>query len=846
MDSAAPTVIVSAPSVADTHIGPVTFTITLADNSNSFIFNKTLLESGTTVTTTGNATGTLSYTYSNTLTDITQSDTAPAVTVTISDISGFGMLGISVPAGVLTDRVSLSSVLATSASSVNVSQSNEIVLDSSPSVAGDEFGGTIDMYGSTIVVSASNYNNGDGRIFIYRIGDLGNPKMVNGESNNRSFFGKRVAIDNGNIVVAAIGDDTNGEDAGAVYVLSYDSDTAAWVKGTAITPDDGKEGDLFGSSIAISGDVLVIGAQGDDDDTAGRSSGAAYVFRWNGDEWLQEAKLVASDKSEWAGFGNSVATSGEVIVVGSSGSSQSTGAAYIFRKSDTTWAQEKKLTYEDAKAGDLFGSSVAISGNVVVVGAPKVDAGGADGCGSSFIYTYSGSSWDSGQQLTPQTCSDNLNFGSTVDNDDSVIIVGATGYGTTSGASYAYYFEQGRWQTSIERLITPQSGNNAGNKFGSDVAISGNLAVIASKFGDSGIIDGGAVYLYDGVHSNASHVLTSTNSTEGFGKSVSISRSIAAVGAPSNGDNGDDSGVAYLYVRDGNSWVKTKVVSTDIAEDDQFGYAVSAYGDMVAIGAPYNDDSGTGSGSVYVFKYDAENEEWKQLTKLSSPSARENELFGSSVSLYMDKLLVGAKGSDSSKGVAYLYSYVNGVWQATPTTLIPTDHEAGDEFGASVSLADDMMIIGAPKNDYNSIVDAGAAYIYRNHNGTWSYQRKMHSTLNANTNFGKAVSISGNIAVVGHANGSNVYYYDGDDNWVHSASLSYGDSVSNFGGMVLTGSSSSYAVHSCDVTGCSALPSQAITATNGYGKIEVRDNIMIMGERSSDEENVYISPIRLQ
>ena len=144
----------------------------------------------------------------------------------------------------------------------------------------------------------------------------------------------------------------------------------AQIDESKITASDGAANDLFGVSVSISGDYTVVGAFGDDDN--GNASGSAYIFKRTDTSWVEEAKLLASDgvASDW--FGKSVSISGDYAVVGATDdddNGNASGSAYVFKRTDTSWVQEAKLLASDGAAFDVFGWSVSISGDYIVVGA---------------------------------------------------------------------------------------------------------------------------------------------------------------------------------------------------------------------------------------------------------------------------------------------------------------------------------------------------------------------------------------------------------------------------------------------------------------------------------------------
>ena len=156
---------------------------------------------------------------------------------------------------------------------------------------------------------------------------------------------------------------------------------------TKLTASDGTAYDFFGNSVSISDDTAVVGAVEDDD--KGVDSGSAYVFRYNGSAWVQEAKLTASDGEADDYFGVSVSISGDMVVVGAYGDDgvpANSGSAYIFRYDGNNWVEEAILTASDGAEGDLFGYSVSISGDTVVVGAVFGDDNSVTDSGSAYVF----------------------------------------------------------------------------------------------------------------------------------------------------------------------------------------------------------------------------------------------------------------------------------------------------------------------------------------------------------------------------------------------------------------------------------------------------------------------------
>jgi hypothetical protein len=206
-------------------------------------------------------------------------------------------------------------------------------------------------------------------------------------------------------------------------------------------PNDGAGGDQFGFSVALSGNVAVVGSVNDGDN--GPGSGSAYIFQYNGSAWEQQAKLIADDGSDLDKFGFSVSISGSAAAVGAYGdddNGSNSGSAYIFRFGGSVWEQEAKLTADDAASGDWFGYSVSISGNAVIAGAREDDDHGSSS-GSAYVFRYDHSTWDQAAKLMASDGARGDLFGDAVSLDGNVAVIGAfqdNDNGTDSGSAYVF------------------------------------------------------------------------------------------------------------------------------------------------------------------------------------------------------------------------------------------------------------------------------------------------------------------------------------------------------------------------------------------------------------------------
>ena len=372
-----------------------------------------------------------------------------------------------------------------------------------------------------------------------------------------------------------------------------------------LTANDAAESDWFGFPVAIAGDSVVVGAFADDD--GGSGSGSAYVFTRNGSSWSQQAKLTADDAATGDGFGNSVAISGASVVVGASGDDDggiNSGSAYVFTRSGTSWSQQDKLTAYDAEASDSFGKSVAISGDSVVVGAALNDDAGFNS-GSAYVFTRSGTLWSEQDKLTSNDIAENDRFGISVAISGDSVVVGASrddDRGDDSGSAYVFTRIGTSWLQQ-DKLIANDGVSD--DNFGISVDISGASIVVGANENNS---DSGGAYVFirSGTSWSQQAKLTANDGAAGdhFGISVAISGDSVVVGARFDDDGGTDSGSAYLFTRSGTSWSQQdKLTAGDAAVDDYFGSSVAISGDSVVIGAHLNDDDGINSGSVYIYRF---------------------------------------------------------------------------------------------------------------------------------------------------------------------------------------------------------------------------------------------------
>lgn len=374
--------------------------------------------------------------------------------------------------------------------------------------------------------------------------------------------------------------------------------------------NDGAPEDFFGYSVALSGDTVVVGSFKDDNQILGVDAGSAYVFIRSGKVWEQQAKLTAIDGAADDTFGGNVVLSGDTIVIGAmrdDDMGENSGSAYVYIRSEGIWSQQTKILAVDGAKGDAFGQSLALAGNTLIIGTPRDDDNGKD-TGSVYVFTRIGTSWHQQAKLTADDGADGDLFGISVALSGDTILVGADLHdeiAPNAGAVYVYKRSGNSW--SQQAKLTAADGGET-DIFGVRVALFGDTALISARRDDDDImgVDAGSAYVFvrSGTTWHQQEKLTAPDGAadDRFGRSVALFGDTALVGAMFRDDKGENSGSAYLFKRNGKAWVyKAKLTAADGAADDVFGWSVAISHDTGIVGASRDDDNGNESGSVYVF-----------------------------------------------------------------------------------------------------------------------------------------------------------------------------------------------------------------------------------------------------
>ena len=582
-------------------------------------------------------------------------------------------------------------------------------------------------------------------------------------------FGAAVALSGNTAVIGAPRDDVTGGDQGSAYVFTRNG--AVWTQQQRLTASDGMAGDQFGISAALSGDTLVVGAA-NDDIGANENQGSAYVFIRNGTDWTQQQKLTANDGAAGDVFGFSVALSGETVVVGASnddiGPNADQGSAYVFTRSFTNggaaWMQQQKLIANDGAASDFFGLSVALSGDTAVVGAFEDDISLNQDQGSAYVFTRNGAAWTQQQKLIAADGAAGDFFGLSVALSGDTVVVGAfrdaIGANAVQGSAYVFTRSGAVW-TQQQKLTA--SDGAAGDFFGRSVALSGDTVVVGASNDDIGANGNqGSAYVFSrsGATWTQQRKLTADDGAafDSFGLSVALSGDTVVVGVQFDDiDENRDQGSAYVFVICANNLVQQQqLTANDGAAGDNFGFSVAISGDTVVVGAPFDSVGPTRAawGSVYVFIRSGT--VWTLQSQLyAALDGATGDLFGISVAISGDTVVVGAAnddiGANVNQGSAYVFTRSNANWRGLQK-LTANDGAAGDQFGLSVAISGDTLVVGAGGDTIGANLAQGSAYVFTRSGPDWRQQQKLSASDGvAVAGFGNSVALNGDTVVVGAA-----------------------------------------------------------------------------------------------
>ena len=570
-------------------------------------------------------------------------------------------------------------------------------------------------------------------------------------------LGASVGISGDYAIVGVPNDDTDdGRDVGSLQVFIRSE--AGWVQHQKLNASDAADGDEFGTTLAMSGDYAVVGAP--KKDGVGRNSGAAYIFKRQGTEWIEHTKLVSSDETAGDHFGIAVAIDGDTILVGGHRTNDpfaDGGTVYVFERAGENWEQTGRLSAPDGTNFSYFGFSVGLDADTAIVGAIRDDEAGLD-AGAAYIFVRNQSNWALQAKLIGNNtkAEDRLGYAVDVDGD---FAIATSPYNRGIGAAYIYRREGTEWKQKRNRIrhrmmpIDPEGATF----FGVSVAISGTTAVIGAIGALVGEEESGAAYVFtenEPPFWNQHTKLTAgdRNGGDQLGYAVAITGNEVIAGAPLQDAGGRSSGAAYIFEKNEEAkWIESgKLSDGETASEDEFGSAVAISGNLAISGAQQADDIAPNAGAAYIFE--RSRVLWLQRGKLTAEDGRAGDLFGNAVGMSGETVLVGAPGVDDAgpeAGAAYIFvRAADGEW-LQQAKLIGADIGSFDQFGSTTAIHENTAVIGAYGKDEVG-TDSGAVYVFVRSGNTWTQQAKLtpRDAIQGD-HFGFSVAAYGDTVLVG-------------------------------------------------------------------------------------------------
>ncbi len=718
-------------------------------------------------------------------------------------------------------------------------------LTASDLAAGDNFGISVSLSGNRALIgSPRNDDAGDssGSAYFYEDTSFGGDwssivetKVTFSTAAPFDRFGNSVSIDGSRAAIGCYLDDDLGSNSGAVLIFN-NSIGFAWNETQKLVASDGITVDQFGRFVALDGPVLAVGVPLDNALNLA-SAGSIYTFVFNGASWVQEAKILASDITARDEFGYGISVDGAQVLSGArlndlpSPIRNDAGKGYLHEGNFGTWTESQTITALDGLAGDQYGFSTGLESGTAIIGAPLHDAAGSN---AGAVYLYGVTLTGPIPTVTP-TASRSASPTNTVSPTPSMSPTRTPTASRSPSASRTPSASPSPTRSpspsrtpTLTATITPSpsptptvsvtpspsptslpgtkltaSDGFAGDQFGYSVSINqtDSTVVVGAPLHDALGSSAGAAYVFQYTGSvwiqRAKLMAFDGLAGDQFGYSVSVSGSYIAVGSPlDNHVLGTDAGSVYVF-RDtsGGTWssyVVTKLTASDGAAVDQFGAAVSLSGSFLAVGAPLDDDYGSSSGAAYIFEDTSGPSDWSSVTesKLTAYDGAVGDRFGISVATDGTRTVVGSYlDDDAGSNSGSAYTFLNSGGWAFEQKLFALDATTLDQFGKSVAIDSDVIMIGSQLDD-DSGASSGSAYMFR-YSGGWTQQAKIAaSDASGGDEYGCAVAVhstgGGGFALSGahlddppasNAGSAYSHQFDGVSAWPQDAKLTAFDAL---------------------------------------------------------------------
>ena len=618
----------------------------------------------------------------------------------------------------------------------------------------DRFGATLALGPDTLVIG-SPQSDGEsaadrGSAFVYVRGTASwdhQQTLLASDPQAGANFGAAVSLSGSRVLIGAPG---HGGPLGAGAAYLFELSGATWTEQQQLNASEAASQDRFGASLLLAGETALVGAPGDDHG-AGTDAGSIYAYRLSAGTWLETQRISPPQGSTGDQFGASIAASGDLMVGGAPYAdlpgAPDAGAAASFTFASGSWSHQRRLDPSTPRVSAHFGTALAIATTLVLVGAPDDEQQPASldsGSATVFEITQATTSVLAGLGFDIV----DGQFGSAVATSGNLAVVGAYADEYPGGiAGSATVFERvaGVW-TYRQKLFSPHLPTEL-DSFGSKVAISDEALVVAApNHGHPWISRAGAAFVYrrDGASWSLDQELMADEPTEHefFGSSLALEHDTLAIGSPydDRADGDDQYGSVFVFRRNATSqlWVLEAKLTIPGFVGTYLGRYIALSGDTLLAASDH---------AIHFFE--RVSGVWALRSTFNRPTYFNDLSTAMSVSLQGDTGLMGLSGAATGTGLAFVYSRSAGVWALDQEIPSPTGTPYA-MFGASVALLDGTLAISSPHEDFWR----GTVYVYDRSGSAWLLRQRIAGAPMPASFFGTSLALSNHRLLIGEPSAS--------------------------------------------------------------------------------------------
>lgn len=660
---------------------------------------------------------------------------------------------------------------------------------------GQLFGDSMALDGDTLAVGAwrgwNDQGQPTGAVYIFaRVGGewVRQAKLLAPDARSYDAFGGELALEGNTLIVGAHNYSRPPFSyQGAAYVFARDA--LGWHYQQTLLETTPQSSGRFGAVIALNQNTLAISSPVRQIGALSRA-GAVYLFARNGGQWQSQQEITAPEPVADGVFGSSLLLLDDELLVGASGEEQKAGAAYVFGREDTLWAMRQRLVPQVANAQDLFGTDIAGNSDRVLISSPAHWIN-SSAPGQVIEWRRIAGQWVQGQSFSTEMLPNLSKFGRGLNYRDGRWLVSAVympSAQSMTGVDLFVYEVIAGSLSRTQQIGLPYAG---GSGYGvrslassADQVLVGLPESFAFPYAEAG-----EVRVHDMVPPGAGAQLTLNNggtaTGEGFGSAVAANAEWLLVGTPGERRRSATAGAVFAYPREAVDQVQPAALwGNDAVPRDRFGSTLAWSDDTLLVGAPGN------AGAVYHFAWVGS--QWMQIDKWPAPSSTSQSLFGNAIAATSQRVVIGAENEPipgtGGSGVAYVYERGAAGWQA-PDRLQVSDADSQSSVGRAVAIEQDTIALGAVPFIANPFgfpeLGEGAAYVFVRTAQGWVEQAKLLRPIDEDLPgaFGMAVAMLGETLFVGAPRAEQVHIFMRQgENWSWMEMLTAPDaSLSGFG-----------------------------------------------------------------